>query len=92
MDAQVGDPSCTVDLWLVSVAYHIRVCLLGVGFHSVAVQAQFPNLSGEAIALQEGLTPNLLLLFGVVSAEYLGVGLGNGSICCIHREPYQQTI
>ena len=42
-------------------------------------RSEFPNLSGEAIALQEGLTPNLLLLFGVVSAEYLGVGLGTAA-------------
>ena len=43
------------------------------------LRAQFPNLSGEAIVLQEGLSPNLLLLFGVVSAEYLGVGLGTAA-------------
>ena len=42
-------------------------------------QSQFPELSGEAIALQEGLTPNLHLLFMVVSAEYLGVGLGTAA-------------
>ena len=42
-------------------------------------QAEFPALSGEAIALQEGLSPNLSLLFGVVSAEYLGVGLGTAA-------------
>ena len=42
-------------------------------------RTQYPNLSGEAIVLQEGLTPNLLLLFGVVSAEYLGVGLGTAA-------------
>lgn len=42
-------------------------------------QPQFPDLSGEAIALQEGLTPNLTLLFIVVSAEYLGVGLGTAA-------------
>ena len=42
-------------------------------------RAQFPGMSGEAIALQESLTPNLLLLFGVVSAEYLGVGLGTAA-------------
>jgi MFS transporter, PAT family, beta-lactamase induction signal transducer AmpG len=40
---------------------------------------QFPDLTGEGIALQERLHPNHLALFWVVSAEYLGIGLGTAA-------------
>ena len=43
------------------------------------LHAENPNLSGEQIALQFGLSPNTLLLFIVISAEYLGVGLGTAA-------------
>ena len=43
------------------------------------LREQFPQLSGETLVMQKGLSPNLSLLFGVVSAEYLGVGLGTAA-------------
>ncbi len=39
----------------------------------------FPNMTGEAIAQSQNITPNGTLLFWVVSAEYLGVGLGTAA-------------
>ena len=43
------------------------------------LQGQYPNLTGEQIAQQMGLSPNTLLLFIVISAEHLGVGLGTAA-------------
>ena len=43
------------------------------------LHTEHPSLTGEEIAQQFGLEPNTLLLFTVISAEYLGVGLGTAA-------------
>jgi len=48
---------------------------------SVVLQLQpmYPDLTSEALVAAQGLTVNKNLLFWVVSAEYLGVGLGTAA-------------
>lgn len=43
------------------------------------LRGSFPDLSGEAIVQQQALTISTWKLFWVVSAEYLGVGLGTAA-------------
>ncbi len=43
------------------------------------LHTNFPSMTGEEIAQSQGITPNGILLFWVVSAEYLGVGLGTAA-------------
>lgn len=80
-------------IWMLKLGIQRSLWIFGwfqlitiLGFYWLAMDStilplhtDFPDLSGEEIARQQGLIPNTSLLFIVVSAEYLGVGLGTAA-------------
>ena len=80
-------------IWMLKLGVQRSLWIFGwfqlvtiLGFYWLAIDSSilplhsdFPDLSGEEIALHNDLSPNITLLFIVVSAEYLGVGLGTSA-------------